>query len=162
MTAQPLFQFGTVALAPAPDCRVVRLQAALGEQLFDIAERARVPKGPACGAKNQRGLRLSPLEDRRSDCLLHDLFRLPAAAKVATQPSNEYEDTSGNVPADDHPVSFYNSRQDADLSDTVLAGYLYAGADYRLHDKTVLGWLLWLHHRGAAEGPGPTGDNGEQ
>ena len=44
MTAQPLFQFGTVALAPAPDCRVVRLQAALGEQLFDIAERARVPK----------------------------------------------------------------------------------------------------------------------
>ena len=29
MTAQPLFQFGTVALDPAPDCRVVRLQAAL-------------------------------------------------------------------------------------------------------------------------------------
>ena len=28
---------------------------------------------------NQLGLGLSPLEDRRSDCLLHDLFRLPAA-----------------------------------------------------------------------------------
>ena len=56
--------------------------------------------------------------------------------------SNEYEDTSGNVPADDHPVSFYDSRQDADLSDTVLAGHLYAGADYRLHDKTVLGLKL--------------------
>ena len=26
MTAQPLFQFGTVALDPAPDCRVGRLQ----------------------------------------------------------------------------------------------------------------------------------------
>ena len=34
---------------------------------------------PAHGAKNQCGLGLSPLENRRSDCLLHDLFRLPAA-----------------------------------------------------------------------------------
>ena len=30
-------------------------------------------------AQNQLGLGLSPLEHRRSDCLLHDLFRLPAA-----------------------------------------------------------------------------------
>ena len=37
MTAQPLLQFGTVALYPTPDFRVVRLQAALAEQLFDIA-----------------------------------------------------------------------------------------------------------------------------
>ena len=36
-------------------------------------------KVPAHGAQNQPGLRLSPLEDRRSDCLLHHLFRLPAA-----------------------------------------------------------------------------------
>ena len=50
------------------------------EQLFDIAERERVPKIPAHGATNQLGLRLSPLEDRRSDCLLHHLFRLPVAA----------------------------------------------------------------------------------
>ena len=55
-------------------------QAKLAEQLFDIAERERVPKVPAHSAKNQLGLGLSPLEDRRSDCLLHDLFRLPAAA----------------------------------------------------------------------------------
>ena len=41
--------------------------------------RERVPKVPAHGAHNQLGLGLSPLEDRRSDCLLHDLFRLPAA-----------------------------------------------------------------------------------
>ena len=59
---------------------MVRFQAALAEQLFDIAERERVPKVPAHSTKNQLGLGLSPLEDRRSDCLLHDLFRLPAAA----------------------------------------------------------------------------------
>ena len=87
MTAQPLLQFGTVALDPAPDGRVVRFQAALAEQFFDIAERERVPKVPAHGAHNQLGLGLSPLEDRRSDCLLHDRFRLPApSATVATQP----------------------------------------------------------------------------
>ena len=48
-------------------------------KLFDIAEPERVPKVPAQSAKNQLGLGLSPLADRRSDCLLHDLFRLPAA-----------------------------------------------------------------------------------
>ena len=51
MTAQPLLQFRTVALDLTPDCRVVRLQAALAEQLFDIAERERVPQVPAHGAK---------------------------------------------------------------------------------------------------------------
>ncbi len=81
MTAQPLLEFGTVALDPALDCRVVRFQAALAEQLFDIAERERVPKVAAHGVRNQLGLGLSPLENRRSDCLLHDLFRLPAAAQ---------------------------------------------------------------------------------
>ena len=45
MTAQPLLQFGTVVLDPAPDCRVVRFQAALAEQLFDIAERERGTEG---------------------------------------------------------------------------------------------------------------------
>ena len=79
MTAHPRLQFGTVALDPAPDCRVVHLQAAFAEQLFGIAERERVPQVPAHGAKNQLGLGLSPLEDRWSDCLFHDLFRLPAA-----------------------------------------------------------------------------------
>ena len=79
MTAQPPLQFGTVALDPAPDCRVVRLQAALAEELFDIAEQERVPQVSAHSAKNQLGLGLSPLEDHRSDCLFHDLFSLPAA-----------------------------------------------------------------------------------
>ena len=61
MTAQPLLQFGTVALDPTPDCRVVRLQAALAEPLFNIAQPERVPKVSAHSAKNQLGLRLSPL-----------------------------------------------------------------------------------------------------
>ena len=86
MTAQPLLPLGTVALGPAPDRRVVCFQAALAEQLFDITEQERLPKVPAHGAKNQLGLGLSPLEDRWSDCLLHDLFRLPAAC-AALSPS---------------------------------------------------------------------------
>ena len=87
MTAQPLLQFGTVALDPAPDCRVVRFQAALAEQLFDIAERERIPKAPAHGAQNQLGLGLSPLKDRRSDaCLMISSGYQPPSAKVVTQP----------------------------------------------------------------------------
>ena len=49
MKAQPLFQWGTVTLHPTLDCRVIRLQAALGEQLFDVAQRERIPKIPAHG-----------------------------------------------------------------------------------------------------------------
>ena len=84
MTVQPRLQFGTVALDPALDCRVVRLETALAEQLFNIAERQRVPQVPAHGTKNQLGLGLSPLEDRRSDCLFHDLFRLPVSVSQSS------------------------------------------------------------------------------
>ena len=80
MTAQPLLQLGTVVLDPAPDGRGVRFQAALAEPLFAIAERERVPQGPAHSAQNQLGLGLSPRDDRRSNGLLHHLFRLPVAA----------------------------------------------------------------------------------
>ena len=38
------------------------------------------PQGPAHSAQNQLGLGLSPRDDRRSNGLLHHLFRLPAAA----------------------------------------------------------------------------------
>src|SRR5664279_4343217 len=78
MTAQPLLQFGTVTLNPTPDRRVIHLQTALGEQLFDIAQRQRVPQIPAHGTKNQLRRRLPPLEDCRSGYVLHGLFRLPA------------------------------------------------------------------------------------
>ena len=80
MTAQPLLQLVTVVLDPAPDGRGVRFQTALAAPLFAIAERERVPQGPAHSAQNQLGLGLSPREDRRSNGLLHHLFRLPAAA----------------------------------------------------------------------------------
>src|SRR5450759_1140782 len=87
MTPQPLFQFGAVTLHPTPDRRVIRLQTALGEQLFDLAERERVAKIPAHGTKNQLRRLLPPLEDCRSGCVLHDRFRLPAnTAKLATHP----------------------------------------------------------------------------
>ena len=90
MTPQSLFQFGTVSLHPTPDRRVIRLHTALGKQLFDIAERQRVPEIPAHGTKNQLRRRLPPLEDCRSGCVLHGLFSLPASpAKVATHPSGD-------------------------------------------------------------------------
>ena len=97
MTAQPLLEFRTIVLDPASDCRVIFLQAALAEELFDIAERERVPQVPAHGAKNQPGLGLSPLEDRRSDCLFHDLFRLPAAVRQSCNTTPE-RDAVANSP----------------------------------------------------------------
>ena len=85
MPAQPLFQFRAVALNPTPDGRVIRLRAALSEQLFDIAQRKRVPKIRAHRTQHQLRRRLPPLENCRSGCALHDLFSLPASpAKVAT------------------------------------------------------------------------------
>ena len=45
----------------------------------DLSNRLEV-YAAAPGAKNRLGLRLPPLEDRRPDCLLYDLFRLPATA----------------------------------------------------------------------------------
>jgi len=87
MTPQSHFQFGTVSLHPTPDRRVIRLQTALGELLFDIAQRERVAKIPADSTKNQLRRRLPPLEDCRSGCGLGDLFSLPASsADVATHP----------------------------------------------------------------------------
>ena len=103
MTAQPLLQFGTVALDPAPDCRVVRFQAALAEQLFDIAERERIPKVPAHGAQNQLGLGLPPLKDRRSDCLLHDLFRLPAAVGQSCNTTVKFSGSVADVADEERP-----------------------------------------------------------
>ena len=68
--------------------------------------------------------------------------------------STDYEDTSGNAQAYDPPLSFYNSRQDADLCDMVLAGHLYAGADYGLNAKTLLGLKLTYSMLGDIEASG--------
>ena len=56
--------------------------------------------------------------------------------------SNDHRETSSNARVYDPPLSFYNSRQDGDLSDVVFAGRLHAGADYRVHDRTLLGLKL--------------------
>ena len=52
--------------------------------------------------------------------------------------STRYEDTAD--PARD--LSRFDSRQDADLSDTVFVGNVYAGADYSLTAETLLGVKL--------------------
>lgn len=53
--------------------------------------------------------------------------------------SIEYSDPSGEGTFYDPPLSFYNSKQDTRLSDTVFAGHVYAGADYSLGDRTAVG-----------------------
>ena len=68
--------------------------------------------------------------------------------------STDYKDTSGTAQAYDPPLSFYNSRQDEDLSDTVLAGHLHAGADYGLNAKTLLGLKLTYSMMGDIESSG--------
>ena len=51
----------------------------------------------------------------------------------------EYTDPSGKGPYYDLPLSFYNSKQDTWLKDTVFAGHVYAGADYSFGDRTSIG-----------------------
>ena len=68
--------------------------------------------------------------------------------------STNYEDTSDNAQTYDPPLSFYNSSQEADLSDTVLAGRLHAGADYDLNDKTLLGLKLTYSMTGDVKASG--------
>ena len=52
--------------------------------------------------------------------------------------SSDYKDPSN--PSKD--LSFYNSRKDVDVTDTVFVGNLYAGTDYSLTDETLLGLKL--------------------
>ena len=81
--------------------------------------------------------------------------------------STQYEDASADAPAYDPPLSFYDSRQEEDLSDTVLAARLHTGIDYGLNDRTRLGLRLsysilgpveafgvYLSHPWHAEDPG--------
>ena len=49
---------------------------------------------------------------------------------------------TGTQRPSDPPLQSLNSRQDVDLSDTALAKHLYAGADYSLNNKTLLGLKL--------------------
>ena len=75
----------------------------------------------------------------------------PRRPRQAQNPARCPQDTSANASAYDPPLSFYNSSQDADLSDTVLAGHLHAGVDYSLSDKTLLGLKLTYSMLGSME-----------
>ncbi len=56
--------------------------------------------------------------------------------------SADYQGTSSTTQAYDPPLSFYNVRQNVNLSDTVFTWHLHTGVDYRLNDRTLLGLKL--------------------
>ena len=79
----------------------------------------------------------------------------PAFVTVAgVRFSDMYRDTAVNGDVHDPPLSFYNASLDDDLSDTVLAGHLHAGADFRLADRTWLGLKLTYSMLGDIETSG--------
>ncbi len=79
----------------------------------------------------------------------------PAFVTVAgVRFSDEYRDTAVNGDVYDPPLSFYNASLDDDLSDTVLAGHLHAGADFRITDRTWLGLKLTYSMLGDIETSG--------
>ena len=56
--------------------------------------------------------------------------------------STDYRNVSAAADVHDPPLSFYNSVQDENLSDTALVWRLHAGADYSLNRRTSLGLRL--------------------
>lgn len=64
--------------------------------------------------------------------------------------STRYEDTADPS----RGLSGFDSRQDADISDTVLVGNFYTGADYSLTDETLLGVKLTYSLMGDVEHEG--------
>ena len=65
--------------------------------------------------------------------------------------SNDHQETSDSGPVYEPPLSFYNSRQEGDLSDVVPAWSVHAGADYSLGNRTLLGLKLSYSMTGDAE-----------
>ena len=61
---------------------------------------------------------------------------------VGVRFSDRYMDMAVNGDIYDPPLSFYNASLDDDLSDTVMAAHLHAGADLRVTDRTRLGLKL--------------------
>ena len=79
----------------------------------------------------------------------------PAFAEIrGLHYSEQYRDAAGNETAYDPPLSFYASRQDADFTDTILAGHLHAGTDFRATDRTALGVKLTYTALGDIEATG--------
>ena len=61
MPSHPLLDFGTIALYPTPDRRMIGSQTALVKQLLDIPERERVAKIPADRTKDEFRLGLAAI-----------------------------------------------------------------------------------------------------
>ena len=79
----------------------------------------------------------------------------PAFVTVAgVRFSDMYRDTAANGDVYDPPLSSYNARLDDDLSDTVLAGHVHAGADFRVADRIWLGLKLTWSLLGDIEASG--------
>ena len=68
--------------------------------------------------------------------------------------SNDYQDTSESPPVYDPPLSYYNSRQDVDHSDTAAVVRLHAGADWALNEGILLGARLTYSRVGKIEDTG--------
>ena len=79
----------------------------------------------------------------------------PAFVTVAgVRFSDMNTDTAVNGAVYEPPLSFYNAILDDDLSGTVLAGHLHAGADFRIADRTSLGLKLTYSMLGDIETSG--------
>lgn len=79
----------------------------------------------------------------------------PAFATVSgVRFSTRYEDVSADAPAYDPPLSFYDGSQEVDLSDTVPAAHLHAGADYVLDGRMRVGLKLTYSILGPVEASG--------
>jgi hypothetical protein len=101
-----MWKYGNVATL-----KTVTEEAPSGTGRRSLRQRQRVPKIPAHGTKNQLRRRLPPLEDCRSGCVLHGLFRLPATpAKVATHPDIRPPQLALEVAANKNPGSLSRSR----------------------------------------------------
>jgi hypothetical protein len=72
MTAQPLFQFGTVTLHPTPDRRMIRPPDHAPRTILRHRAARASSEDTSAPHKESARRRLPPLEDCRSGCVLHN------------------------------------------------------------------------------------------
>lgn len=68
--------------------------------------------------------------------------------------SDAFSDTASPPGVYDPPLNFYDVLQDDDFSDTVAAGHLYAGLDYPVTERTMVGLKMAWSRFGAIEAEG--------
>jgi hypothetical protein len=64
MRPSSLFEFGSVALNPSPNGRVIHPQVSLLQKLLDLAIGKRVSEVTSDGTENDFGSKMAPLKDR--------------------------------------------------------------------------------------------------